>query len=34
VLFVVAPPLVRAMFRLRATRASTAGTSISGGWSA
>src|SRR5215469_14971648 len=33
VLFVVAPPLIRAMFRLRATRASTAGTSISGGWS-
>jgi ABC-type uncharacterized transport system permease subunit len=34
VLFVVAPPLVRAMFRLRATRASRVGTSTSGGWSA
>jgi general nucleoside transport system permease protein len=34
VLFVIAPPLVRAIFRLRAARAEGAGTSISGGWSA
>lgn len=34
VLFVVAPPLVRAIFRLRASRAAAAGTSLSGGWSA
>ena len=34
VLFVIAPPLVRAIFRLRAVRAEGAGKSISGGWSA
>jgi len=32
VLFVAAPPLIRAMFRLRAVRASGVGASTSKGW--
>jgi simple sugar transport system permease protein len=34
VLFVAAPPLIRAMFRLRATRASGVGSAMSKGWNA
>jgi len=34
VLFVAAPPLIRAMFRLRATRAGGVGSSMSKGWNA
>jgi simple sugar transport system permease protein len=34
VLFVAAPPFIRAMFRLRAARASGIGTTMSKGWNA
>jgi len=34
VLFVAAPPLVRAIYRLRAARASGVGTTMSKGWNA
>jgi general nucleoside transport system permease protein len=34
VLFVAAPPLIRAMYRLRATRASGVGGVVSKGWNA
>jgi ABC-type uncharacterized transport system permease subunit len=34
VLFVAAPPLIRALYRLRATRASRAGATVSKGWNA
>jgi simple sugar transport system permease protein len=34
VLFVAAPPLIRAMFHLRAARAGGVGASISKGWNA
>jgi general nucleoside transport system permease protein len=34
VLFVAAPPLIRTMFRLRATRARGVGTTVSKGWNA
>jgi simple sugar transport system permease protein len=34
VLLVAAPPLIRAMFRLRATRAAGVGTAVSKGWNA
>jgi simple sugar transport system permease protein len=34
VLFIAAPPLIRAMFRLRATRAAGVGQTLSKGWSA
>jgi len=34
VLFVAAPPLIRALYRLRATRASRVGATMSKGWNA
>jgi simple sugar transport system permease protein len=34
VLFVAAPPLIRAIFRLRAARASGVGSTMSKGWNA
>jgi simple sugar transport system permease protein len=34
VMFVAAPPLIRALFRLRATRAGGVGTAMSKGWNA
>jgi simple sugar transport system permease protein len=34
VLFVAAPPLIRAMFRLRAARAGGVGAAMSKGWNA
>jgi simple sugar transport system permease protein len=34
VLFIAAPPLIRTMFRLRATRAGGVGTTMSKGWNA